>query len=103
MVDIGAELFAMSAVCVRAKADDRPEAYELADVFCLQARVRIDALFDGLWRNTDAQDHRLAKRILEGRYTWMEDRIVDPSIPGPWIAEAEPGASQRENVHRAIG
>ncbi len=57
VVDIGAELFAMSAACVRAdmeRADD-PErgtaAIDLADAFCRQARLRIDGLFAALWEN----------------------------------------------------
>ena len=56
IVDIGAELFAMSAVCVRARAEwqDRPEGVELADLFCRQARLRAAALFAALWDNTDA-------------------------------------------------
>src|SRR5690606_37542110 len=38
LVDIGAELFAMSAACVRARAerDTHPEGVELADLFCRQ-------------------------------------------------------------------
>ncbi len=103
MVDIGAELFAMSAVCVRAHADDRPEAYELAEAFCGQSRLRIERLFDGLWNNTDDADSLLARRVLDGRYAWQEEGALDPSIPGPWIAEAEPGPSERENVHRTVG
>ncbi|GAA4609113.1 acyl-CoA dehydrogenase family protein [Actinoallomurus liliacearum] len=102
MVDIGAELFAMSAVCVRAKADDRPEAYELAEAFCAQARVRIGELFDRLWHNTDALDGRLARKVMDGRYTWMEEGVLDPSIPGPWIAEPEPGPSRRKNVRHTV-
>ncbi len=103
MVDIGAELFAISAVCVRAKADDRPEAYELAEAFCAQAQVRIGELFDRLWNNTDDLDAKLAKKILAGRYTWQEEGVLDPSIPGPWISAAEPGPSELENVHRTLG
>ena len=102
MVDIGAELFAMSAVCVRAKADDRPEASEMAEMFCAQAQVRIGALFDRLWHNTDGLDAAFARRVMDGRYTWQEAGVVDPSIPGPWIAEAEPGPSELENVHRRL-
>src|SRR4029453_8382794 len=46
IVDIGAELFAMSAACLRAQAErsSHPEGVELADLFCRQARVRIEAL-----------------------------------------------------------
>ncbi|MQA93241.1 MAG: acyl-CoA dehydrogenase [Streptosporangiales bacterium] len=107
IVDIGAELFAISAVCVRAEADARdpvrgPAARELADVFCRQARLRADALFAALWENTDELDGRLARRVMEDRYVWLEDGVVDPSIPGPWIAEAEPGLSKAENVHRTV-
>jgi alkylation response protein AidB-like acyl-CoA dehydrogenase len=103
MVDIGAELFAMSAVCVRAKADDRPEAYELADLFCAQAQVRIGELFGRLWHNTDDLDAAFARRVMEGRYSWQEEGVVDPSIPGPWIAAAEPGPSKVDDVHRTVG
>jgi alkylation response protein AidB-like acyl-CoA dehydrogenase len=103
MVDIGAELFAMSAVCVRAKADDRPEAYELAEAFCAQAQVRVTELFERMWHNTDDLDAKLAKQVMAGRYTWQEEGVIDPSIPGPWIAAAEPGPSEAENVHRTVG
>ncbi|MBC6460106.1 acyl-CoA dehydrogenase family protein [Actinomadura sp. HBU206391] len=109
MVDIGAELFAISAVCVRAvkEAEEDPSrarsAYELADAFCRQARIRTEELFDALWRNTDALDVRLAERLLNGQYSWAEEGVLDPSIPGPWIADAEPGPAERENVHRTIG
>jgi hypothetical protein len=108
IVDIGAELYAMSAACVRAQLDADgtgrgEEARELADLFCRQARLRAEELFSQLWTNTDAADSALARRVLAGRYTWLEEGIIDPSIPGPWIAEAEPGPSKVENVHRHIG
>ena len=111
IVDIGAELFAMSAACVRAQMDrtagagtDRgATAAELAGLFCTQARLRAEELFGQLWRNSDAEDAALARRVLAGRYTWLEDGIIDPSIPGPWIAATEPGPSKAENVHRHIG
>ncbi len=111
VVDIGAELFAMSAVCVRAQLDADvaagtgrgAEARELAGVFCAQARLRADALFGQLWSNTDAHDSALAHQVLNGRYTWLEDGVIDPSIPGPWIGAAEPGPSKAADVHRHIG
>jgi hypothetical protein len=40
--------------------------------------------------------------VLSGRYTWLEEGIIDPSIDGPWIGAAEPGPSQREDVHRTF-
>jgi alkylation response protein AidB-like acyl-CoA dehydrogenase len=101
IVDIGAELFAMTAACVRAQRDRADgTAVELADAFCQQARVRAEQLFDGLWRNSDDSDRTLARGVLEGRYTWVEKGIIDPSIEGPWIAQD--GGAANENVHRVI-
>ena len=67
-----------------------------------QARLRAEELFGQLWRNTDSPDAALARRVLSGRYLWLEDGVIDPSIPGPLIAEAEPGPAKTENVHRRI-
>ncbi|MGH3386404.1 MAG: acyl-CoA dehydrogenase family protein [Nocardioidaceae bacterium] len=107
IVDIGAELFAMAAACSRAemlRSDDLEQgaaAYELAEVFCAQSRLRVDALFGRLWDNTDDADQRLAGRVLSGELSWLEAGVVDPSEDtGPWIAEWTPGASQTENVAR---
>ncbi|MFF6776392.1 acyl-CoA dehydrogenase family protein [Streptomyces sp. NPDC012637] len=107
IVDIGAELFAMSAVCVRAEllrttgAHGR-EAHQLADAFCRQARLRVAELFGRLWSNTDDLDRKVVDGVLAGRYTWLEEGILDPSDDGPWIADTTPGASTKENVHRKI-
>jgi alkylation response protein AidB-like acyl-CoA dehydrogenase len=84
VVDIGAELFAMSATIVRAKMladDDLVEgtlAVDLAEVFCRGARRRIEVLFDALFRNDDEADYRFALRVLEGRHSWVEVGIADP-------------------------
>ncbi|HET6356699.1 acyl-CoA dehydrogenase family protein [Streptomyces sp.] len=107
IVDIGAELFAMSAACVRAELLRRSEdhgraAYQLADVFCRQARIRVEELFTRLWSNTDDLDRKVVDGVLSGTYTWLEQGIVDPSGEGPWIADATPGPSERTNVHRPI-
>jgi alkylation response protein AidB-like acyl-CoA dehydrogenase len=107
VVDIGAELFAMSAACVRAErlraeGEHGREAYQLADAFCRQARLRVEELFGRLWTNTDELDRRVVKQVLAGAYEWLEEGIVDPSGDGPWIADATPGPSQRENVRRPL-
>ncbi|WKG04134.1 acyl-CoA dehydrogenase family protein [Mycolicibacterium sp. HK-90] len=98
IVDIGAELFAMTAACVRAGDDEA--AVELADAFCRQARVRADRLFDELWHNSDDSDRALTHGVLAGRYTWLEEGIIDPSIEGPWIAQEGPDLT--DDVHRVI-
>ena len=107
IVDIGAELFAMAACCSRAEMLLRtvPEqgagAYELAEAYCEQARMRVDGYFEQLWRNTDDVDHDLSSNVLAGDYAWLEAGILDPSEgTGPWIADASPGASSKETLHR---
>ncbi|ALV32995.1 acyl-CoA dehydrogenase family protein [Streptomyces sp. CdTB01] len=107
IVDIGAELFAMSAACVRAEllrsqGDHGREAYQLADAFCRQARIRVAELFDRLWTNTDDVDRTVVKGVMSGTYAWLEEGVVDPSGDGPWIAETAPGPSKKDNVHRPI-
>ncbi|MDS1270284.1 acyl-CoA dehydrogenase family protein [Lipingzhangella sp. LS1_29] len=108
IVDIGAELFAISAACSRARSDAElhPQrargSQELADAFCQQAQLRAESLFTSLWENTDSLDGKLARRAMDDRYTWLEEGIVDPSIPGPLIGPAEPGPSQAENVRRTV-
>ncbi|MBZ6140341.1 acyl-CoA dehydrogenase family protein [Streptomyces olivaceus] len=108
VVDIGAELFAMSAACVRAehlraRGDHGREAYQLADAFCRQSRIRVEELFGRLWTNTDGVDRKVVKGVLGGAYEWLEQGVVDPSGDGPWIADTTPGPARRENVHRPIG
>ena len=104
IVDIGAELFAMSAVCVRARAErpDRPEGVELADLFCRQARLRAEALFAALWDNTDSVDAKAARRVLDGRYAFLEEGIVTRAAAGAWVAGWEPGPATVEDVRRRI-
>ncbi|WP_298329563.1 acyl-CoA dehydrogenase family protein [Haloactinopolyspora sp.] len=108
VVDIGAELFAISACCVRARMlvddgdPDSAHAVRLADVFARQARVRIERLFDALWRNTDAADEALAKGVLDGDFTWVEAGVIDISEgTGPWVAEPAPSA-KTENLARRV-
>ncbi|WP_411143724.1 acyl-CoA dehydrogenase family protein [Streptomyces sp. x-80] len=107
IVDIGAELFAMSAVCVRAEhlrvtGDHGRAARQLADAFCRQSRIRVDELFGRLWTNTDDLDRKVVAGVLGGGYTWLEEGILDPSDDGPWIADATPGPSDKDSVRRPI-
>lgn len=110
IVDIGAELFAMAAVCVRAQMqqeDDGPEvgaaAVRLADAWCRQSRLRVDRLFTELWRNTDDNDEKLARGVLAEEYAWAEAGVLDPSEgTGPWIADATPGPATVPDVSRRM-
>ena len=96
IVDIGAELFAISAAVVYAQTQmrDHPEraaeTEELAEAFCDQAQHRTERLFHELWSNADAANHRLALNVLGGRHTWLEAGIIDPSSgDGPMVPSAE--------------
>src|SRR3712207_8284995 len=66
----------------------------LADLFCRQARRRADALFAQLWANDDDRAYTLAQKLMDGRYTWIEEGIVDPSGTGPQVSEVAPGTDQ---------
>ncbi|HEX6809296.1 MAG TPA: acyl-CoA dehydrogenase family protein [Gemmatimonadaceae bacterium] len=78
-VDIGAELFAMSASCVRAvkvAKDGDTNAPDLADVFCREAQLRIADHFRNLFGPTDGALYRLSQRVLQGEFTWLEQGTV---------------------------
>uniref|UniRef100_UPI0024576FF3 acyl-CoA dehydrogenase family protein n=1 Tax=Nocardia cyriacigeorgica TaxID=135487 RepID=UPI0024576FF3 len=107
IVDIGAELFAMSAACGRAQdlraagAVEARSATELADTFCQQARLRVRALFEALWDNTDDEDRALTRGVLDGNHEWLEDGVLDQSEgTGPWIADWQFGPSTETNLLR---
>jgi alkylation response protein AidB-like acyl-CoA dehydrogenase len=92
IVDIGAELFAISSAVVYAQTlqaerpDRAEEAVQLADLFCRQARRRADALFAALFDNDDDAAYALAQDVLAGKLTWVEEGVIDPSGEGPLVA-----------------
>ena len=86
LVEIGAELFAMSASCSRAQmlqtsksAEDRArgsQAKDLADIFCRLARRRIQDRFRSLFRNDDVPVYRIAQRVLSNELVWLEEGLI---------------------------
>jgi alkylation response protein AidB-like acyl-CoA dehydrogenase len=88
IVDIGAELYAIASACVYAQTlqqEDPANAaqyVELAELFCTQARRRVDRLFHDLWFNDDADNYEAAMQVLDGRYTFFEADIIDPAGEG---------------------
>ena len=91
IVDIGAELFAISSTVVyadtvgREQPERKEEAIELAQLFCSMAKRRADALFGELWANDDDSRYSAAQKVLEGRYKWLEEGILDPAGDGPMM------------------
>ncbi|MHB1234244.1 MAG: acyl-CoA dehydrogenase family protein [Microbacteriaceae bacterium] len=109
IVDIGAELFAMAVVCVRAQgmqsrnAEEAANALQLADTFCAQSRLRVAGLFRSISQNSDMLDAALAAAVLSGEASWLEGGIIDPSEgTGPWIADTTPRPSTMPDQHRNI-
>jgi alkylation response protein AidB-like acyl-CoA dehydrogenase len=79
IVDIGTELFAISAVCSYAAMlvkDGQANAVDLADSFCCDARKRIEVSFKEGADNTDRQNLKIAKKILAKEFEWMENQII---------------------------
>ncbi|MGH7506514.1 MAG: acyl-CoA dehydrogenase family protein [Longimicrobiales bacterium] len=81
LVDAGAELFAMAAVCVharqRAHGPDGESALRLADLFCRGARIQIRRHFSDVFDNHDGFSYRLAQDVLAGKYAWLETGIME--------------------------
>jgi alkylation response protein AidB-like acyl-CoA dehydrogenase len=78
-VDIGADLFAMTAACVRARMlakQGNREATELADLFCREARLRIALNFKRFYGKNDARMYKVAGRVLAGDHAWLEQGII---------------------------
>jgi hypothetical protein len=78
-VDIGAELFAMTASCVRARMLEKQgnrEAATLADLFCRAARVRVRQLFDSFYGDFDGELYRVAQQVMRGDHAWLETGII---------------------------
>lgn len=79
LVDIGAELFAMSATVSRAHTEAKggnANATELADLFCRHARRRVDELFRDVYGSDDRATYDVAQRVVAGEYSWLERGVV---------------------------
>ncbi len=106
-VDIANDLFAMAAAVTRAQRmyeDGDPaavDAVELADAFCRGARRRIDRAFRDLWHNDDGVKVRVAERVMDGAYAWLEEGAIglrfsrDDLVPPEVATGAGPADSAR--------
>lgn len=90
IVDMGTELFAISAVISRAqmlyennRTDRTP--IELADAFCKRSRRRIKELHRAVYCNDDRSEYALVRKFLNDDFVWLEDGIIST-----WKSEAKP-------------
>ena len=88
-MDIGTELFAMTAACAFAKSPDTSDraagdSRQLADVFCRQARRRIEQHFRSLGGRDGRRFAKLWGQVLDGDFKWLEQGIIEiPRRDGP--------------------
>src|SRR3954454_20550390 len=98
IVDVGSEIFAIAAACTYAStlAENDParrdDVFELAGLFCGQARRRAEHKFNELWANDDDAQYATAQRILDGKFEFFESDLVDPAGSGPMTPEHAPPA-----------
>jgi hypothetical protein len=107
-VDIGANLFAMSAAVSRAQTmreagdTEAARAAELADVFCRMTRRKNRQLFLGIFSNDDVRNYRTARRVLDGEHAWLEEGLVPTEElrrmhpPAPHDAAEKRGANEKK-------
>jgi len=82
-VNIGTDLFGMAVSLSRAAflSGKNPldlSSVELADLFCRQAKGRIEKQFRGLFFNDDRFTYQVAQETLKGKYRWLEKGIIEP-------------------------
>ena len=98
-VDIGADLFAMTASCVRAQMlaqQGNREATELADLFCREARHRIETNFARFYGDNDSAIYRVSQHVLAGQHEWLEEGIVGIMEEHPTPSGSEGTRATRE-------
>jgi alkylation response protein AidB-like acyl-CoA dehydrogenase len=84
IVDIGTDLFAMSAAISYATMLEKKgntNAMELADLFCREARTRIDQNFRTLFDNHDELAYKVVQNLMKGEYEWLEGDLVQGVMP----------------------
>ena len=81
LVDIGAELLAISAACSMAlmqvkNTPSNREPIRMADLASRISRRKVNALFANVFENDDDRTYRLAQSVLKGEEAWLEEGIV---------------------------
>jgi hypothetical protein len=81
LVEIGAELLAVTAACSRAQAMVKQDPanhgpIELADLFSRQARRRVEDRFAAVFDNDDVAAYTVAQQVLRNEHTWLEQGMV---------------------------
>jgi hypothetical protein len=59
-----------------------PGPVDLADVFCRQARRRVEDRFKAVFDNDDVPTYRVAQQVLRGEHGWLETGMVRTAAEG---------------------
>jgi alkylation response protein AidB-like acyl-CoA dehydrogenase len=81
LVEIGAELLAITAACSRAQAMVTKDPanrgpVELADLFSRQARRRVEERFAAVFDNDDVAAYAVAQQVIRNEHTWLEQGMA---------------------------
>jgi alkylation response protein AidB-like acyl-CoA dehydrogenase len=81
LVEIGAELLAITAACSRAHAmakkdPSNPGPVQLAALFSRHARRRVEERFAAVFDNEDVPTYQVAQQVLRNEHTWLETGMV---------------------------
>jgi alkylation response protein AidB-like acyl-CoA dehydrogenase len=81
LVEIGAELLAITAACSRAYAMYKKDPgnrgpVELANLFSRHARRRVEERFEAVFDNEDMRTYAVAQQVLAGEHSWIETGMV---------------------------
>jgi alkylation response protein AidB-like acyl-CoA dehydrogenase len=81
LVEIGAELLAITAACSRAQAMVTKDPanrgpVELADLFSRQARRRVEDRFAAVFDNDDLAAYTVAQQVIRNEHTWLEQGMA---------------------------
>lgn len=81
LIDVGTDLFAMASVCsyaiYKSKEMGSRAPIDLADYFCQIAERRIHENFAALCHNDDQACNKIAKRVIDNEFEWLEQGIID--------------------------
>jgi alkylation response protein AidB-like acyl-CoA dehydrogenase len=86
-VDIGTELFAMAASLSYAESllahnADKESLQDLVDLFCTEARKRVEENFKAVGKNFNGKYTRIANHAMDGKYGWFCTGVYDETPPG---------------------
>lgn len=108
-VEVGVDLFAMTATLANAErlvgenpSDQTPQ--ELADLFCRNARQRIELNMKRVTDNHNARFDAVAKSLMDGKYDWLQTDIYTQYALGHRTPPGEtvPPSETREEVAETV-